>query len=121
MSTDNQPGLKNWLPLHPVTEALLRAIRENVWPGPAAAEVFGLTTAEHAEALYAAVRSGEVTPEALDDALGDGPAITRLVANASANPNRSIAFKTGLEEEVAELKNRKSRRKGGGREPGQLR
>lgn len=112
MSTDSHPSRMRRLPLHPVTRSLVRAVRENVWPGPAVAEAFGLKTVEHAEALYAAVLSGAVTAEELDDALGDGPAITRLVAKATANPNPAIAFVTGWEAAATELAHRKARKKG---------
>lgn len=116
MSTDNRPARNRRLPHHPETRSLARAIRENVWPGPAAAEAFGLKTIEHAEALYAAVRSGEVTADELNAAFGDGPAITRLVARSAANPHKAIEFVTGWEGVAVESMRRKAKKKG--RRPG---
>lgn len=112
MSTSDRPARNRRLPPHPVTRSLTRAIRENVWPGPAAAEAFGLKTIKHAEALYAAVRSGEVTEDELDAALGDGPAITRLVTRSAANPHKAIEFVTGWEADAAKLMRRKAKKKG---------
>lgn len=112
MSTDHKPARNRRLPPHPVTRSLARAIQDNVWPGPAAAEAFGLKTIEHAEALYAAVRSGEVTADELDAALGDGPAITRLVARSAANPHKAIEFETEWEGAAAELMRQEVRKKG---------
>lgn len=108
VSTKHQTGR---LPMHPVTRSLVRAIQENVWPGTAATEAFGLKTVAHAEALYAVVLSGKVTTEELDEALGDGPAITRLVSRAAGSSHPPIEYATGWEVAATELKQRKATKK----------
>lgn len=49
---------------------------------PAARVDFGVESDAHYVALQRGVRSGRITLEALDSALGDGKALTALCANA---------------------------------------
>lgn len=65
--------------MKPVTENLIEAIMLDMMPRQAAMCDFGITSQEHYAALHFCVRQGHVTPEALDAALGDGPALTRLI------------------------------------------
>jgi hypothetical protein len=39
------------------------------------------------------VRAGDILPEQLDAALGNGPALTALVRGAKSNPHRAVEFK----------------------------
>jgi len=63
---------------------------------PAALVDFGIDSEAHYEALYYPVRAGDITPEALDAALGDGPALTKLV-DVESNPHKGIVFKTAYD------------------------
>ena len=49
------------------------------------------------EALYYPVRAGEITLEQLDAALGDGPALTALVAGTVRNPHPGVVFRTAYD------------------------
>lgn len=80
--------------LRPLTTQPVESILLDAWPGHAAVVDFGLDSQQHYEALYYPVRSGEITPEQLEKALGDGPALTRLANDAPSNPHRGIVFRT---------------------------
>lgn len=80
------------------TRSLLEAIALDTWPTLAAQVDFGVTSQRHYEALYYAVRAGEISAEALDRALGDGPALTALVAGARSNPHKDLRFATAWDE-----------------------
>jgi hypothetical protein len=80
--------------LRPVTENLIHSFMLDGWPRQAAICDFGLVDQQHYEALYYPVRSGEIQPEALDEALGDGPKLTALVNAAPSNPHKGITFTT---------------------------
>jgi hypothetical protein len=43
---------------------------------------------------YFPIREGEITPEALDAALGDGPKLTALVRETASNPHKDVEFHT---------------------------
>ena len=64
----------------------------DVWPTPAAARDFGVASRAHYAALREAVKARGVTPEQLDRALGNGPALTALVG--PDNPYHGIVFRT---------------------------
>jgi len=82
-------------PIRPLSRRVYDAIMSDVWPdGPAAIVDFGLESQEHYEALYYPVRAGEVTLEALDQALGSGPKLTALVRASRSNPHKEIVFRT---------------------------
>lgn len=83
--------------VRPVTANLVESILLDCWPRPAAVVDFGLVSQAHYEALYYPTRAGEITAEALDAALGDGPALTALVNVAPSNPHRGIVFRTAYD------------------------
>jgi hypothetical protein len=92
----------NLVTIRPIAANLIESILLDCWPRPAAVVDFGLDTQTHYEALYYPIRAGELSAEALDAALGDGPALTALVNAAPSNPHRGIVFRTaydGLEDE----------------------
>lgn len=83
--------------IRPLTTQMFNAIMLDDWPGLAARADFGLMgpeTQKHYEALYYPVRKGEITLETLNEALGNGPALTALVNGCESNPHKGIVFKT---------------------------
>ncbi len=76
------------------TRDLIVSIWLDAWPRAGAIVDFGLDSQEHYEALYYGVREGEITPEALDAALGNGSMLTALARSSPSNPHRDIAFST---------------------------
>lgn len=87
----------NLVAVRPVTANLVESIMLDGWPRPAAVVDFGLDTQAHYEAIYYPVRAGELSAEALDAALGDGPALTALVNAARSNPHKGIRFTTAYD------------------------
>lgn len=88
--------------IRPLTHTLFEAIALDAWPDSAAAVTdFGLETRAHYEALYYPIHAGEITLEALDGALGDGPKLTALVRSAPSNPHKTIVFHTPYDVEEA--------------------
>jgi hypothetical protein len=85
-------------PLRPVTKSLILAVTLDVWPNPAAVNDFGIRSQEHYEALYYPLRHGDITPEQVDDALGNGKKLSELVNSAQHNPHRGIEFRTAWDE-----------------------
>jgi hypothetical protein len=81
-------------PLRDTTRNLVEAIWADEWPRSGAIVDFGLKTQAHYEALYYGVREGQITPEALDAALGKGERLTALARSARSNPHREILFRT---------------------------
>ena len=57
---------------------------------------FGIDSHQHFEALYYPVRAGSITIEQLDAALGDGPALSKLV-DVQENPHKGIWFNTAYD------------------------
>jgi hypothetical protein len=92
----------NLVAIRPVTRNLVESILQDGWPRPAAVVDFGLDTQAHYEAIYYPVRAGELSAEALDAALGDGPALTALVNAARSNPHQGIVFRTAYDGTAAE-------------------
>lgn len=90
--------------LKPVTEGLIDAIFLDVWPRGAAIVDFGLVSTRHFEAVYYAVRHGDVTPAELDQAIGSGPKLTALMERAENNPHRGrgLVFTTPYDEVTPE-------------------
>jgi hypothetical protein len=84
--------------VRPVTRNLVEAIMLDMWPRTAAIVDFGLDDQEHYEALHAPIRAGEITDEQLDDALGNGPKLTKLVNACETNRHKGIVFKTSYDE-----------------------
>src|SRR5262249_35072172 len=65
--------------VRPLPEHLIEALVLDVWPSHAACVDFGIKTTAHLGALQYAVRSDGVTAEELDEALGYGEKLQRLV------------------------------------------
>jgi hypothetical protein len=80
--------------VRPVTRNLVHAVLLDVWPHQAAVVDFGIDSQKHLEALYYPLRHGEITPQQLDDALGDGKKLTALAQAAPSNPHKEVAFHT---------------------------
>jgi hypothetical protein len=89
-------------PLRGTTRNLVEAIWADEWPRNGAIVDFGLKSQAHYEALYYGVRAGEISPAALDAALGKGEKLTALARSARSNPHRDIAFRTDWDELRAE-------------------
>ena len=79
--------------VRPVTKLVFEAMLLDVWPDSSAAIVdFGLESQRHYEALHGPIRSGQITLEQLDAALGSGSKLTALARTSDANPHKDIAF-----------------------------
>src|SRR5437764_6298770 len=89
-------------PVREVTKRVYDCLLADDWPSAAGVLDFGLKTAEHFGALRHAVRCHGVTLEELDDALGDGPAITALVR--VGNPYAGVAFETPWDDIMISIK-----------------
>lgn len=62
------------------TNTLVQSIVLDLWPNSTATIVdFGITSQEIYEAYHKKIRSGEVTAEQLDAALGNGPELASLI------------------------------------------
>lgn len=84
--------------LRDTTRNLVEAVLFDMWPRSAAIIDFGLNSQRHYEALHYAIREGEITPEQLDAALGNGSELTALVRSAPSNPHRDVTFRTDWDE-----------------------
>lgn len=80
--------------VRPTTRHLVTSILFDAWPNHAAVVDFGIDSQEHYEALYYPIRGREISPLALDAALGDGPKLTALVQEAASNPHKDVEFHT---------------------------
>lgn len=84
--------------IRPVTQNLVQALLLDSWPSGNAVYVdFGLdgwgggsTPQQRYECLKYALKSEGVTLEQLDKALGDGPALTRLIQSAPGIPPSNL-------------------------------
>lgn len=74
-------------------------------------EAFGIKTVEHGEALFHALRSGEVELTELDQAILNGPAITKLVGGATSNPHKDLTYVTGWENRADDFQDQRTRRR----------
>ncbi len=64
--------------VRPATHTLFTALLLDVWPdSPSSTTDFGIASQEHYAALQAAVASGAISEERLDELLGDGPGLTK--------------------------------------------
>jgi hypothetical protein len=79
--------------VRPLTEQLITAVLLDAWPGRAAVVDFGIDSAEHLVALQFAIKFGEVTPQELDAAMGNGAKLTEI-AQRGDNPYRDVTFHT---------------------------
>jgi hypothetical protein len=80
------------------TRNLVQSVMLDNWPRSAAIIDFGLKSQQHYEALYYPIREGEITPQQLDAALGNGDELTGLARAAPSNPHRGITFHTDWDE-----------------------
>ena len=78
----------------PVTRNVIESVMLDAWPHNAAVIDFGLDSQKHYEALYYPIREGQITPQALDEALGHGEKLTALAREAPANPHKDVQFYT---------------------------
>lgn len=74
------------------TRYLLEAIYLGTKPRDAAVVDFGIDSAQHLYALAVPVLKGEITPQQLDQALGDGAMLTRLAREAPSSVDNKITF-----------------------------
>ena len=94
MSDRNPKFAEQLAAARPTTRHLVSSILHDAWPNHAAAVDFGIDSQKHYEALYFPIREGEITPETLDAALGDGQKLTALVREAASNPHKDVEFHT---------------------------
>src|SRR6516162_1424297 len=94
MSDRNPKFAEQLASARPTTRRLVASILFDVWPSQAAVVDFGIDSQKHYEALYFPIREGEISPKALDEALGDGPKLTALVRDAASNPHKDVEFHT---------------------------
>ncbi|HWB08662.1 MAG TPA: hypothetical protein VG826_05540 [Pirellulales bacterium] len=80
--------------VRPVTRDLIESVILDKWPNHAAVVDFGIDSQTHYEALYYAIREGEIWPLELDRALGHGEKLTRLLRAAPSNPHADDEFHT---------------------------
>jgi hypothetical protein len=92
--------------IRPATKNLVEAVLLDVWPRNAAVVDFGIRSQEHYEALYYPLRHGEITPEQVDAAMGNGRKLTGLVNAAPHNPHKGIEFRTDWDDLRPEPGNR---------------
>jgi len=78
--------------VRPVTQGVYECLLLDLWPTPSAVIYFGIESQRHYGALQHAVCEDEVTPEQLDQALGNGTALTALIR--PENPYHGVGFKT---------------------------
>src|SRR5262245_49563188 len=90
--TTNKPPLRKTYPPRKVTRDAYDAILADEWPSAAGIFDFGIDSSDHLGALQYEFRTGRVTLEQFDDALGWGPALNRLIRED--NPYWGVTFKT---------------------------
>jgi hypothetical protein len=89
-------------PVRDTTRNLVESIWLDVWPRSGAIVDFGLKSQEHYEALNYPIREGEISPQALDVALGKGEKLTELARSARSNPHKEITFRTDWDDLLPE-------------------
>ena len=94
--TTRKPPSQQPYPVREVSRDTYAALLADEWPSDAGVADFGIDSPEHLGALQYELRSGRVTLEQFDDALGWGPALTKLIGED--NPYRGVTFKTGWDE-----------------------
>jgi len=97
MSDRNPKFAEQLASARPTTQRLVSSILFDAWPNHATAVDFGIDSQKHYEALYFPIRGGEITPAALDAALGDGQKLTALVRGAASNPHKDVEFHTSMD------------------------
>ena len=94
MSDRNPKFAEQLASVRPTTRHLVSSILLDAWPNHAAVVDFGIDSQKHYEALYFPIREGEISPTALDAALGDGAKLTALLREAASNPHKDVEFHT---------------------------
>jgi hypothetical protein len=100
--TTNKPPPKQPYPVREVSRDAYHAILADEWPSPAGVVDFGIDSPDHLGALQYEFRTGRVTLEQFDDALGWGPALTKLIGED--NPYQGVTFKTGWDNLMVPIK-----------------
>jgi hypothetical protein len=82
--------------VRPVTRHFIESVLQGQVPNDEAIIAFGIDNQKHIEALAIPLQSWEITPQMLDDALGDGKRLTAMTRAAASNPHRKsdLAFET---------------------------
>ena len=80
--------------VRPVTAHLVHSVLLDTWPNSPAIVDFGLESQKHYEALYYPIRNREITPLALDAAMGHGEKLTALARASPSNPHKDVQFYT---------------------------
>lgn len=81
--------------VRPLTNHVFECLMLDMWPRPAGKVDFGLDSTEHLGALQHAVKHDGVTPEMLDEALGNGKKLTALIQDD--NPYHGVVFETSYD------------------------
>src|SRR4051794_15748332 len=89
-------------PVREMTQELYHYLLLDIWPGVATMADFGIKTQAHYGALQYAVQHHDVSPERLDDAMGNGPALTALVR--PDNPYYGVRFQTPWDDIMVSIK-----------------
>jgi hypothetical protein len=92
MTTTKPPPSPKTYPVREVTRQAYDAILADSWPSHAGVVDFGIDSPDHLGALQYEFRTGRVTVERFDDAIGWGPALTGLIGDG--NPYRGVSFQT---------------------------
>ena len=80
--------------VRPATRNLIDNVFQDALPSAAAIVDFGIDGQKHYEALYYAIREGQIMPQALDAALGHGATLTAMTRGAASNPHKDVEFYT---------------------------
>ena len=78
----------------PMTQELFDACMIDVFPSQATCEDFGVDDPDHFGAIQHYCKSWQFNITALDEALGDGSALTELICSDEKNPYREVVFTT---------------------------
>lgn len=78
-----------------LTNHVFMSLMMDTWPRPAGIVDFGLDSTEHLGALQHAIKHDGVTPEMLDEALGNGAKLTALIKDD--NPYSGVVFETSYD------------------------
>ena len=100
--TTNKPPPKQSYPVREVSRDAYHAILADEWPSSAGVLDFGIDSPGHLGALQYEFRTGRVTLEQFDDALGWGPALSKLIGEQ--NPYRGVTFKTAWDNLMVPIK-----------------
>jgi hypothetical protein len=93
MDTVIGPSQAEAFQVRPLTEQLIDATHLDLWPSVAVIVDFGIDSESHLGALQYAIKHGEVTPQELDAAMGNGAKLTEI-AQRGDNPYRDVTFRT---------------------------